>query len=356
VHVAFVTAGDPDRLTGGHLYNARVRALLCAAGARVDQHIASADAHSHAQRRAARGLEALGERVTEADVVVVDALACLACAPWLADWQATRPLVAMVHELPSVAGDLAAEDLLAAERRLLGADLVVTVSRHGQRILLDHGARADRIRVVSPGCDRIAAAECARAAPGGPPHVLCVAQWIPRKGIDTLIDAWSRMRPANAVLELVGETDADAAYAERVRAAIAAAGDPSIVVRGAVDDLALAAAYRDATFFALPSTYEGYGMAYAEALRHGLPVVACDVATLPELVGREAGILVPPDDPDALARALGALLADSDLRARLSAGALRRAASLPTWQETATAFLAALEDAIALRAAETRAR
>jgi glycosyltransferase involved in cell wall biosynthesis len=355
MRVAFVSAGDPARRTGGYLYHARVFALLRAWGVQIDEHSASADATPQAQRAAAPRLAAFAQRFDGADVVVVDALACLACAPWLTTWQARRPLVALVHELPSVAGGRRAADVLAAEEHLLHADLVVTVSRHGRNVLIERGACAERVRVVSPGRDRIAITERQPVAPEGPLRVLCVAQWIPRKGIDTLIAAWSRLRPRNAVLELIGETDADAAYAEQVQAAIVDAADPTIIVRGAIDDEALAAVYREAAIFALPATYEGYGMVYAEALHHGLPVVACDVATLPELVGDEAGILVPPHDPDALADALGRLLADRDLRERLSAGARRRAAALPTWQDTARALRDALAEAITLRATERRA-
>ena len=144
------------------------------------------------------------------------------------------------------------------------------------------------------------------------------------------------------MLEFVGETDATPAYAASVREAIAAASDASILVSGPVDDAALHAAYAAADLFVLPSRYEGYGMVFAEALSFGLPVVACEVGPVPDLVGPEAALMVPPDDAPALAAALDLLLGDPGLRDRMSATALRRATQLPRWRDTVIGFDEAL--------------
>lgn len=127
--------------------------------------------------------------------------------------------------------------------------------------------------------------------------------------------------------------------------------DGSIVVSGAVDDAALARAYAAADLFALPSRYEGYGIVYAEALSFGLPVLACDVGPVPELVGGEAALLVPPGDGGALSEALDLLLGDAALRRRMSAAARRRAAGLPRWEDTTAAFRRVLWEAVEARRA-----
>jgi len=180
-------------------------------------------------------------------------------------------------------------------------------------------------------------------------RALCVAQWIPRKGIHTLVDAWTRLGDRGAVLELVGETDADVGYAGMVRSAIAAAPEGSVVVRGTIDDAALAEAYEGADLFVLPSRYEGYGVVYAEALSYGLPVIACDAGPVPEVVGREAARLVPPDDPEALREALEALVRDTGLRDRMARAARRRAGWLPRWEDTERGFREALRAAVRSR-------
>jgi glycosyltransferase involved in cell wall biosynthesis len=171
-----------------------------------------------------------------------------------------------------------------------------------------------------------------------------VAQWIPRKGVIDLVRAWAAEDRPGAVLDLVGETEADAGYAARVREEIAM--EPSIFARGAVDDATLARLYASADLFALPSRYEGYGIVYAEALSFGLPVVACRVGPIPEVVGEEGALLVPPGDVGALSGALGRLLGDPGLRKKMSAAALRRAARLPRWEETARGFLGVLRGVV----------
>jgi glycosyltransferase involved in cell wall biosynthesis len=286
------------------------------------------------------------------DVIVVDALARVACAPWLDLWRETHPVVAMVHELPSVAADCDAAREQEFEEPLLRADRLISVSDHGRSILESRGVPAGRIRIVSPGFDRLSPPDAGVKLPDDAPvRALCVAQWIPRKGILDLVRAWTGRDRPGATLELVGETDADPAYAASVRAAIADASGASITVSGAVSDARLGAAYAAADLFVLPSRYEGYGIVYAEALAHGLPVIACDVGPVPGLAGAEAATLVPPGDIGALSRALDLLLGDPALRSRMSTAARRRADHLPRWEDTVAAFRRVLEEASASRVA-----
>lgn len=346
--LAFLTAGNPRRMTGGYLYHARVFDVLRQNGVVIDEIVVAADASPPAQRLAAPVIGRYSERVLDADVVVVDALAALTCQPSIADWQAARPLIAMVHELPSVAGDAIDNDVLAAEERLLAADIVIAVSRHGAEFLTARGVAGDRLRIVSPGCDRISPPPEKDCRSSGRLQALAVAQWIPRKGIDTLVQAWGMLQRDDATLVLIGETNADSVYAARVREQISAA-QRAIQVWGAVTDAELAGAYASADVFVLPSRYEGYGMVYAEALLHGLPIVACDTGPVPELLGPDAGLLVPVNDPVALATALDRLLADDALRTRMAAAATRRGQELPIWAECAAGFQAAMIAAMRIR-------
>jgi glycosyltransferase involved in cell wall biosynthesis len=231
---------------------------------------------------------------------------------------------------------------------LLRAESLISVSPHGASILEERGVPAARIRVVPPGFDRLPKGDRMELPVRNDETVraLCVAQWIPRKGILDLVHAWTLHERSEASLELVGETDADPAYAASVRAAIAAAPGFSITVSGPVDDAALGAAYAAADLFVLPSRYEGYGVVYAEALAHGLPVVACDVGPVPELVGEEAASLVPPGEVEVLSGVLDLLLQDADLRGRMSAAARRRTEKLPRWEDTTAGCLRVLKEVV----------
>src|SRR6202040_2710061 len=100
-----------------------------------------------------------------------------------------------------------------------------------------------------------------------------------------------------------------------------------IAVLGAVTDDRLAELHANADLFVLPSRHEGYGIAFAEAIAHGLPVIGTTAGAIPDTVPDGAGILVPPDDVAALAAALRSMIADADLRERCAAAA-RRAALL----------------------------
>ena len=350
LRVAFVTVGDTKRLTGGYLYNARVIAGLRQAGIEVEQIVASGAAPED-QAASRFDLDA-----GSFDLVVVDALARVVCAPHLDRWCETLPVVAMVHELPSVATGDARERTF--EEPLLRADLLATVSDHGASILAGRGVPAARVRVVPPGFDRLPPPKLGGEPPvrdGAPLRALCVAQWIPRKGVLDLVQAWTARERPNADLELIGETDADPAYAASVRAAVAGSPGASVVVRGPVDDATLAGAYAAADLFALPSRYEGYGIVYAEALAHGLPVLACDVGPVPELVGAGAALLVPPGDVGALSEALSLLLGDAARRRRMSGAAKRRAACLPRWEDAVAGFRHVLREAVETRRGEASA-
>src|SRR5262249_19101745 len=114
-----------------------------------------------------------------------------------------------------------------------------------------------------------------------------------------------------------------------------------IAFRGAVDTDALRALYATSDLFVLPSRFEGYGMAYAEAIAHGLPVVGTTAGAIPATVPGDAGVLVAPDDVAGLAAALRRLIEEPPERERLAAGA--RAARFPSWREQGVRFAGVLE-------------
>src|SRR5207344_1674057 len=101
---------------------------------------------------------------------------------------------------------------------------------------------------------------------------------------------------------------------------------------------ALDVLYDAADVFVLSTWYEGYGMAVAEALARGLPVVSTATGAIGDLVGADAGLLVPAGDVAALTDALSSIVGDAGLRARLAAGARGVRQRLPSWDNAAAAW------------------
>ena len=93
----------------------------------------------------------------------------------------------------------------------------------------------------------------------------------------------------------------------------------------------------------LATLHETYGIAVADALARGLPVVSTATGAIPELVGDQAGLVVPAGDTAALTSALSQVLGDPHLRARLAEGARRVRDRLPAWDNAVDRMAAALD-------------
>ena len=170
-------------------------------------------------------------------------------------------------------------------------------------------------------------------------HVVALGSVTPRKGHDVLVAGLDRIADLSWRCTIAGSLARSPGTAAALREQIAAAGlGKRITLAGEVEDAG--ALLADADLFVLASRHEGFGMAYAEALMRGLPVIGTTAGAIPSVVPRAAGALVPPDDPAALANALARLLRDPVARDRASAAALQAAARLPRWDDTVSAVLA----------------
>jgi glycosyltransferase involved in cell wall biosynthesis len=284
--------------------------------------------------------------IPDGATVVIDGLAC-GVLPELVECERERlRLVALVHHPLAAESGLApgrAAALHGSESRALAATRrVLTTSRATARLLADYGVPTRRIRIVVPGTDP---APAAHGSPDGVPRLLCVAALVPRKGHDLLLRALAGLADRPWHLTCVGTAERDSAWARGLadlRDRLGLAG--RVGFAGVLEEAALGRCYAESDLFVLATRFEGYGMAFAEALARGLPILATRVGAVPETVPSGAGLLVPAEDPLALSAALCGLLDDAGLRRRLGAGARAAGRRLPAWTESAAAFSAACRE------------
>jgi glycosyltransferase involved in cell wall biosynthesis len=176
----------------------------------------------------------------------------------------------------------------------------------------------------------------ARSREAGLVRVLFLGNLIPRKGLHVLIAALARLPGDSVVLDAVGSLAFDPAYARRVQRQAGALGlGARVRFHGSLDEEALRERLRAAHVLAVPSFYEGYGIAYLEGMGFGLPAIGTTAGAAGEIVTSGLdGYLIRPGDAQALAQALGWLAEDRDILERMSLAAWRRYRAQPSWETT----------------------
>jgi len=336
--VVLIVPGRLDTCSGGYEYDRRILAGLRDRGWSVE--VRELDGSfprptPMALDQAARVLAEIPAGMT----VLMDGLA-LGALPAQVEREAARlQVVALVHHPLAAETGLSPQEaatLERSEKRALAAvRSVVVTSRATARSLAPYDVTPDRAAVVEPGTDRAPLASGSRE---GCVHLLSVAAIIPRKGHDVLLRALAAVPERNWRLTCLGSLERDPATVERLRARMSIGGlRGRVTLAGEGDRATVDACYDSADIFVMPTLYEGYGMAVAEALARGLPVVGTSTGAIPELLagipGCDAGLLVPPGDVGRLAAALSLVVGDAETRERLARGARQVRDHLPTWAE-----------------------
>ncbi|MEN3791639.1 glycosyltransferase family 4 protein [Fulvimarina sp. MAC3] len=332
--VIFAIPGDLETRTGGYGYDRRLLAELEALGWTV-RHLELPAGFPHPSEDEIAAATRLFGDIEDGSTVLVDGMA-YSVLPALFEAEAKRlDVVALIHHPLSLETGLSVEraETLAEEERqaLRFARSIIVTSPETARILRrDFGVASDQITVALPGTDK----QPIRSRQADVPAILSVGTLIPRKGHDILIEALCSLKELSWTCRIIGGGDSDPAHAAELKVKISRAGlDDRIVLAGSVDGLENE--YASADIFALATLYEGYGMVFAEALSHGLPIVGTTGGAVPDVVPQSAGLLVEPGDAAALAVALRRTIGDPELRADLSAGARMAAEALPEWRDSA---------------------
>ncbi len=269
---------------------------------------------------------------TGLDVLHAHGVRAGGCAALALRNQASGPagprLVVTVHNAPP-RGRLGAAGYRLFERLIASrADVVFAVSADLLARLRQLGARDLRLAPVPapvaqlPAADAVAAVRTSLDA-AWRPVLLTVARLADQKGHDVLLAAVAALSPAGRpVVALAGEGP----LAGRLEAQAQAAGLDVRFLGQRSDVPALLAA---ADVVVLPSRWEGQPLILAEAMRAGRPVIATRVGGVSDMTGADGALLVPPDDPQALAAAINQVLSDDQLAERLGKQAEGQAARLP---------------------------
>jgi glycosyltransferase involved in cell wall biosynthesis len=266
------------------------------------------------------------------------------------------PLVVTVHDLAflrepdhfTARGNTFFRRALDLTRR--EASLVIVPSVATRDDCLAHGIEPDRVRVIPHGVRADPTTESQRAACRTRlgmtrPYVLWCGTLEPRKNVPRLVEAYALAVTEHGLdldLVLVGPTGWGGA-AEEIRRIVQQLPAGTVHLPGRLDDLDLQCAYADATVFAFPSLWEGFGMPVLEAMAHSVPVVTSAGSAMAEFVGG-GGLLVDPHDVGAMAEALAAAAGAkrSDL-----ARAAREIAIQMTWAASARAHAEVYLEAVA---------
>ncbi len=343
--IVFAVPGDLSTPTGGYAYDRRMIAELGHLGWHVEV-IDLGDGFPCPSEKTRASAEARLATVAKGSAIVIDGLAFGALPEVAARLRSRHPLIALVHHPLALETGLSAaeaEALRASERAALAqARRVIVTSVPTARLLVaEYDVPADRITVAPPGTDAVAPA---RGSSGGIVRLLAVGAVVPRKGFDVLIAALATLTDLPWRLVVAGDRTRDPAATARLDADIARARlGERVSLLGAVPPERMGELYLATDLFVLASRFEGYGMAFAEAVAHGLPVVGTTAGAIPDTVPAAAGVLVAPDDAAALALALRRLIENADERHRLASAARLAATQLPRWEDSAKLFSRALE-------------
>ncbi|MFO1071017.1 MAG: glycosyltransferase family 4 protein [Geminicoccaceae bacterium] len=342
--LVFALSADYARRTGGWVYDQQLADGLAGRGWQVERLTLPAGFPN--PEPAARAATAAALRALPDGTLLLSDQLCLSVLPDLMAAEADRlRLVMVLHHPLAQEGDGRidrASPFFAGERNALAAmRLVVATSATTARTLQEtYDVPAGRIVVAPPGTERRAAVEPEEE---DDVRLTALGALVPRKDHPALVAALAGLQRLPWRLRIVGDTARAPAYVQRLRAQVADSGlADRILILGELDDDSLERLWQGTDIAVSASRHEGYGMALAEAVARGVPVVTTAAGAVTDWLDGSAARIVPVGDTAALQAALAEVIGSDEVRARLREGALRLRAKLPDWPDTAAAVDAAL--------------
>lgn len=342
LRIVFAFPGDLATPTGGYGYDRRVIDELAALGADVRPVSLPTSFPNPLRDDVVEAQRLLSEFAC--DAVVIDGLAFGALPAEMIARIAPRPVALVHHPLcleTGLAPDHAARLRASEHAALAHAGAIVTTSRMTADIVAKaFSVEAARLFAAEPGVDE---APRAKRSDDGTVRLVAVGSLLPRKAYQDLIHALAGVE-GEWRLTVVGSLDLDPACARDVKSLIAVLGlSARVKLEGALPAEAVAARYAEADVFVTASHFEGYGMAIAEAIARGLPVVMTQEVAAAGAAPADAALVYAAGDVAGLRERLNSMIGDSALRARLSDNAWRAAGAQPRWRGAAQTILRAID-------------
>jgi glycosyltransferase involved in cell wall biosynthesis len=344
--ITFAVPGDLATPTGGYVYDRRIITELKQLGWSVTP-LNLGEGYPWPSQMTLSITQARLESVPDNDPIIIDGLAFGVLPDLAFKLRERHPLVPLVHLPLALESGLSLEQtalLHESERAALGSAgrVVVTSNTTARHLVVHYGVVPELIVVAPPGADRM---PMARGSSNGIVQLLSIGAVVPGKGFDVLVKALATLSDLPWHLWIVGDRTRDTRTVQALDDAIVRFGlVERIEMFGSVGQHRLEQFFDGADLFVLASRYESYGMAYTEAIAHGLPIIGTTAGAIPETIPAGAGLLVPSDDQDALASTLRCLIERPEERLKIAAHARRAICQLPNWSDAARAIARTLDE------------
>lgn len=333
---------DPDRVSGGNVYDRHVRDELRNTGWDVRMVYIAEGSGPLATRALAK--------LPDGALVVIDGLIAVRASGALVAQSTRLRMIVLAHMVASLTSGLSADgthtaDLADRERAALksAARVIATSGWTRSELISRCLVQPHDVVVAYPGTDPAPATVASQA--GG--RLLCVGVVAPHKGQDVLVRAVARLKEVSDwTCTFVGSLSTAPEFVADLKQTVRREKLATRVsFAGTLAGRALDEAYGKADLIVAPSRTESFGMVVAEALARGIPVVASRVGGIPEALSSSgAGILVPTDDPAALERVLRKWWASPSLRTELTTAAVQARATVRSWSSTISTIESVLHE------------
>ena len=348
MRIGLLIYGSLDTVSGGYLYDRKLVEFLHANGDQV--YILSLPWRNYIRHLGDNFSSRLLARLAglEVDVLLQDELNHPSLF-WLnaqLRGEVPYPIVSIVHHLRCSEQRPTWQNAfyrLIEQRYLQTLDGLIFNSQTTRASVLAMGIPEQPSVIARPSGDRLNPVisdeeirQRAAGESGEPLRLVFLGNVIERKGLHHLLDALHHLPAGSWTLRVIGSLDFEPTYSSGLRHALSASGiADSVSFLGPQDDQNIAAELRQAHVLVVPSSYEGYGIAYLEGMGFGLPAIAGDQGAAGEIITHdENGFLVNPRDHAALASLLADLHGDRQKLARLGLAARQRYLAHPSWSDT----------------------